>query len=137
MDIDKITLEEFLKQFNMRKKHDEAIKELESMMTQHKMAQEQFAIKIRKIEVEYYLPNIAITEIYPKAETKKTENKSVKYPHLRAVAAYEVAGKKKRFNIFLGPLDQFPDGKDDEKALELAKHKAFNYLKKHHPNLFK
>jgi len=94
-----------------------------------------------KMEIEYLIPKISITEVFPKIEggTTNGDNSMMKSnvePHLRGHATYTYRKTKKRFNIYIGPISDFNNGKEDKLAMEIAKRKAYNYLKKSHPDIF-
>ena len=83
-----------------------------------------------KMEIDFLIPKISITEV------NSLDKKGVHFKHLRGHATYVYKQAKNRFNIFIGSSADFENGKNDAKALEVAKVKAYNYLKKTHPDLF-
>jgi hypothetical protein len=94
-----------------------------------------------KMEIEYLIPKISITEVFPKigrptTDLDKSVLKSSVEPHLRGHATYIYRKSKKRFNIYIGPISDFTNGKEDKLAMDIAKKKAYNYLKKSHPDVF-
>ena len=89
--------------------------------------QNQYKITYDEIVRKHSLPAITISEI---AQSKTVD------AHLRASASYEFGNKRVRFNIYIGKHSEYPLGKNDPKALQIVREKAFEYLRKKHPTLF-
>jgi len=79
------------------------------------------------------LPIIKLYEVYPSLEDGT--DKKIPYPHIRAYATYTLNGKKDRVNIYVGKLEEFPGGIDDNNAIRIAREKVYTYLSKKFPFL--
>jgi hypothetical protein len=117
------------------------ISKLEEQINPLLIRQAAMLVEQSKMEIEYLIPKISITEVFPKIEGatsngNKSPLKSNVEPHLRGHATYIYRKTKKRFNIYIGPISDFNNGKEDKLAMEIAKRKAYNYLKKSHPDVF-
>lgn len=88
---------------------------------------------VNKLKSNYPLPTISLVEIHPTEENKK----GVSFPHIRGTCYINYLGKKDRFSIYVGPLEDYKDGANDLKAFQVAIDKSFNYLKKKFPSEFK
>ncbi len=86
--------------------------------------------------INYHIPQLYINEVHPKKTSNQSKSASIDYPHLRAVGRYDYLGKIQRFSIFIGRLEDFEGGKNNPKAIDIAKKKSVKYLKKKHPELF-
>jgi hypothetical protein len=58
---------------------------------------------------EYENPTFTISEIFPKVSGEATTQK----PYYRASSSFTNAGKKERISCYLGPIEDFEDGKKD------------------------
>jgi hypothetical protein len=85
---------------------------------------------------EGYLPSFSFSEIHPKLEGKDVNPRSISFPHIKGVASFQVKGISKRLNVFIGRLEEFHGGKLDNRVIEIAKDKVFDYLLKNHSDLF-
>ena len=92
--------------------------------------------QINVIKNELLLPQINLTSVYPDVSKIQDTNHTISIPHLRCMVTYNIAGKKKRLNIYIGKLEDFPFGVDDEKAITIAREKTFIHLQKSFPSLF-
>jgi len=80
------------------------------------------------------LPKISLFEINPPPDVDRSE-KSLSFPHIRATLSFDQNGKRGRANIYVGKLEEFPNGINDSKAIRIAREKAYNYLSKNFPFL--
>jgi hypothetical protein len=85
---------------------------------------------IKKLKNEYVLPDISISLIQPQLEKIKDKNHSISTPHLRGMATIEIGNVKRRLVIFIGKIEDFPQGVNDPKAIEIARVKLFSHLLK-------
>ena len=92
--------------------------------------------QINVIQNELLLPQINLTSVFPDVSKIQDTNHTISIPHLRCMVTYNIAGKKKRLNIYIGRLEDFPFGVDDEKAITIAREKTFIHLQKSFPSLF-
>jgi hypothetical protein len=44
--------------------------------------------------------------------------------------------KRHRLGIYIGALSAFPNGKDDEEAMKIAKNKSYSAIRRRHPEVF-
>ena len=65
---------------------------------------------------EYENPTYSITEVYPKSK----EGASTQKPYYRAQASFTNNGKKERISCYIGPIDEFKNGKSDFKLINIA-----------------
>ena len=98
--------------------------------------QSQLLWKQQKLETEYLLPTISISEINPKESTAMATTNSITFPHLRAYVTYQFGMKRHRLGIYIGALSAFPNGKEDEEAMKIAKNKAYSAIRRRHPEVF-
>jgi hypothetical protein len=125
--ITKSNFEEALAQYDAI---EQELKLLSEQMKPLLEKQSQFMMAQSKMEIDFLIPKISITEV------NTIDKNGVLSQHLRGHATYFYKQSKNRFNIFIGSSADFENGKNDVKALEVAKVKAFNYLKKTHPDIF-
>jgi hypothetical protein len=125
--ITKSNFEEALAQYDAI---EQELKLLSEQMKPLLEKQSQFMMAQSKMEIDFLIPKISITEV------NTIDKNGVFSQHLRGHATYFYKQSKNRFNIFIGSSADFENGKNDVKALEVAKVKAFNYLKKTHPDIF-
>jgi hypothetical protein len=92
--------------------------------------------QINVIQNELLLPQINLTSVFPDVSKIQDTNHTISIPHLRCMVTYNIAGTKKRLNIYIGRLEDFPFGVDDEKAMIIAREKTFIHLKKNFPSLY-
>lgn len=92
--------------------------------------------QINVIKNELLLPQINLTSVYPDVSKIQDTNHTISVPHLRCMVTYNIASQKKRLNIYIGRLEDFPFGVDDEKAITIAREKTFIHLQKSFPSLF-
>jgi hypothetical protein len=92
--------------------------------------------QIKVIQNELLLPQINLTSVFPDVSKIQDTNHTISIPHLRCMVTYNIAGTKKRLNIYIGRLEDFPFGVDDEKAITIAREKTFIHLQKHFPSLY-
>jgi hypothetical protein len=85
---------------------------------------------IKKLKNEFVLPDISISLIQPQLEKIKDKNHSISTPHLRGMATIEIGNIKRRLVIFIGKIEDFPQGANDPKAIEIARVKLFSHLLK-------
>jgi predicted nuclease with TOPRIM domain len=126
--ITKSNFEEALAQYDAI---EQELKLLSEQMKPLLEKQSQFMMAQSKMEIDFLIPKISITEV--NSVERKT---GVVSKHLRAHATYFYNQDKNRFNIFIGPSEAFRNGKNDVNVLEIVKVKAYNYLKKAHPDIF-
>lgn len=98
--------------------------------------QSQLLWKQQKLETEYLLPTISISEINPKESTTLSTNNSITFPHLRAYVTYQFGMKRHRLGIYIGALSSFPNGREDKEAMTIAKNKAYSAIRRRHPEVF-
>ena len=79
------------------------------------------------------LPKITLYEVYPSLEDGT--DKKVPFPHIRAALSFDHNGKRGRTNIYVGKLEEFPNGENDSNAIRIAREKAYTYLSKNFPFL--
>jgi hypothetical protein len=92
--------------------------------------------EINEIKNNNYLPQINLTAIHPDMSVIKDAKHSLAFPHIRCMATYNIANTKKRINIYIGKLDEFPNGVNDLKAISIAREKTFIHLSKLFPQIF-
>jgi len=92
--------------------------------------------QINVIQNELLLPQINLTSVFPDVSKIQDTNHTISIPHLRCMVTYNIAGTKKRLNIYIGRLEDFPFGVDDEKAITIAREKTFIHLQKNFPSLY-
>jgi len=79
------------------------------------------------------LPKITLYEVYPSLEDGN--GKKVPVPHIRAAMSFDHNGKRGRTNIYVGKLEEFPGGSNDNNAIRIAREKVYTYLSKNFPFL--
>jgi len=87
--------------------------------------------EINKLKNDFILPDISISLIQPQLDKIKDKNHSISTPHLRGMATIEIGNVKRRLVIYIGKIEDFPEGVNDPKAMEIARNKLFSHLLKH------
>ncbi len=122
-----INKEQFIKKIEALENLQEHIDNCQKIIDSEIEKQNQYKVMYDGVVRTNSLPAITISEI------AKSENVDA---HLRASASYEFGNKRIRFNIYIGKQSEYPLGKNDPKAIQTVREKAFEYLRKKHPTLF-
>lgn len=135
-DNSKITLDKFLSLYEkvddisiMQQKIDERCNSIISRIVEKQK-------EMSEIELRYHLPNLNITIVTPDITKIKNPKNTITHPHLRCTATINFGAVKNRLNIYVGRLDEFKDGLNDARALEIAREKTFVFLQKNYPTIF-
>jgi|688.fasta_scaffold133212_3 hypothetical protein len=135
-DKEKITSDDFLKSFQELDKINRRIWIYEEMINPHQKMIVRAQQEISEIEVRLHLPKLYISEVHPDISKIQNPKSTITHPHLRCMATYKIGDITKRLNIYLGRIEDFPNGVNDLKAIDIAREKSFNHLQKNFPTIF-
>jgi hypothetical protein len=135
-DNEKITFDDFLKSYEELDKINRRIGVF--VMRRDNLQDDIVRIQqeISEIEVRFHLPKLHISEVNPDISKIQNPKNTITHPHLRCMATYRMGDITKRLNIYLGRIEDFPNGVNDLKAIDIARDKAFNHLQKNFPSIF-
>lgn len=132
----RIRKEDYLEAFEKIQEKLNSLSSKEQHITAYTKIAKGLEFKINEYYKSNNLPRLSFSVINPTTENRKEDSKAINYPNIRCVAVYDIEGKKNRLSIFIGRLQDFPNGKDSQECLMIAKNKAFNHLCKSFPHLF-
>ena len=135
-DKEKITFDVFLKSYQeidiINKRIEASVRFIDQCQDRIVRLQQE----ISEIEVRLHLPKLHISEVNPDISKIQNPKNTITHPHLRCMATYRLGDITKRLNIYLGKIEDFENGVNDPKAIDIAREKAFNHLQKNFPSIF-
>ena len=123
--------EGMLKRYLKVKEHNSQLLRINNQVDNQFSQVVEITEKIKNLKTEYVLPDISISLIQPQLDKIKDKNHSISTPHLRGMATIEIGNIKRRLVIYIGKIEDFPNGVNDPKAMEIARNKLFSHLLKH------
>ena len=132
----KISLESFLEQIKEKEKINKSLEKWRELNLKNDYEHALIKSEVESFKLSNFIPEFQFSEIRPKVEGRSENSRSITFPHIKCVAIYHMGNSKKRLSIFIGPLEKFPDGKNDELCIHIAKEKLFEHYVKKYPDVF-